>query len=180
MNKDEALAICLSYLNGPRDKDLLTTARALHYLRSLPEYSSNIRVGAAVGVSGETVREFLTILRLPEAVQVSVRSLEHGRRLWQLGRKRPDILPEAADILAPLLAHDARHVVDYLLRNAGSTVAEAKDAVLSAKTVVERVFHIVAELGEDDYRALRHAAGQAELNVNALVTTITVEWLKQH
>lgn len=179
MDKDEALALCFAYLKGPKDKPIPQLVKALEYLRALPEFNSNTKVGEAVGVSAEIVREFLTIGKLPVSVRNQVRSLEQGRRLWQLGKHRPEILEEAARELSSLRTHDLRHTVDYLIRNSSSSVLEAKEKVLSSKTITRHVFHVVAELEESDYETLRAAARQRKQNVNDLVTTIVLGWLRQ-
>ena len=180
MNKEKALAICFAYLKGPKDKPIDQLVLALEHLRSLPEYSTNAKVGEAVGVSAETVREFLSIGKLPEDIRKQVKSLEHGRRLWQLARQRPSLLDEAAELLPYWQAHDFRHLVDYLVRNPNSTVEEAKHEIISSKTVVQHMFHVIAELEQPDYFALREAANRQQQNINDLVTTIIVDWLKQN
>ena len=141
MAKEEALAICFAYLKGPKEKPLTAVVEALQYLRSLPEFSSNAKVANAVGVSAETVREFLAIGKLPENIREKITGLEQGRRLWQLNRHRPEILEEAAEELCQLPSHDLRHTVDYLIRNPSSTVSEAKERVLASKTVVQNFYH---------------------------------------
>ena len=45
LDKNEALAVCFRNLKGAKAKDLLLTARALKYLRGLPEFRSNRRLG---------------------------------------------------------------------------------------------------------------------------------------
>lgn len=183
MDSEEALAICFANLKGSKDKDLLGTARALQYLRSLPEYSSNEKLGKAVGVSGETIREFLTLLRLPKEIQSlfeqrQLRSLEHGRRLWQLVRNRPELLQETARAISDMTAWDGRHVVDYILRNPQVSVTEAKRAVMESKTIIEHEFHVVAILSEEEYRLLANEARKRQVAVDVLVTSIVQQWLK--
>ena len=180
MEKEEALAVCFAYLKGSKNKPLPTVVCALQYLRTLPEFSSNAKVGAAVGVSAETVREFLAIGRLPENIRNKVSSLEQGRRLWQLSRHRPEILEQAADELAGLLTHDFRHTVDFLIRNPETSISEAKEKVLASKPVIEHVYHVIAELDETDYEALRNRAKRARLDINGLVSSIVTDWLKQN
>lgn len=183
MDRQEALAISFANLKGPRDKDLVQTARALQSLKSLPEFGSNAAVGRAVGVSGEIVREFLSLLQLPRAVQELLEtrqlSLEQGRRLWQLGRARPDAVLQAAQAMVGLTAMDSRHLVDYLCKHRELSVSEAKERVLASKTVTRREFHIVARLGEEDYRELRRWARSQGQPVDELVTKVVLAWLRE-
>lgn len=181
MDADEALAVAFANLKGSKDKDLLGTARALATLKALPEYRSNTRVGAAVGVSGEIVREFLTLLRFPPEVQERFATgdlgLEHGRRLWQLGRHRSELVPEAAQKMVGMTAMDARHMVDQLIRYPATTVEEAARQVVAAKPIVEREYHVIALLDEQQYRSLVRAARSQSLPPDELVTQIVRDWL---
>ena len=162
MDREEALAISFANLKGPRDKELIRAAMALDYLKALPEFGSNAAVGRAVGVSGEIVREFLSLLQLPREVQNLLErrrlSLEQGRRLWQLRRVRPDAVVDAARAMTELTALDSRHLVDYLCKHRDISVSEGVEKVLGSKTVVTREFHVVACLGEQDYRELKRLA----------------------
>lgn len=181
MNREEALAICFANLKGPRDKDLLKTARALSYLKSLPDFGSNEKVGKAVGVSGEIVREFLALLRLPEPIQHLLGqgrlSLEQGRRLWQLGRQRPEILQATAEAMTNLSVIDSRHLVDHLLRHPDLSVAKATRRILDSKIVTEREFHVVAILSEGRYRELEKRSRRHKMGASELVTAIVQDWL---
>lgn len=183
MNKEEALAICFANLKGSKDKDLLGTARALQYLKSFPEYKSNQKLGEAVGVSGETVSEFLTILRLPAEIQYlfeqrRLKSLEHGRRLWQLARTKPELLQETVEAISGMTAMDGRYLIDYIVRNPGVPVSEAKRTVMESKSVTKEEFHVIALLSDKEYRLLVNEARKREIPVDVLVTLIVRQWLE--
>lgn len=182
LTRDEALAICFLNLKGPRDKDLLGTAQALKYLKSLPEFGSNSKVGKAVGVSGEIVREFLTLLELPESIQDLMLdqqiSLEQGRRLWQLKRTHPELVEAAAEEMRTMTAVDSRHLVDYILRHPTTSVCEAKRRILDSKSRVTKEFHVVAILDEEEYRQLERKARQRCLPPSEMVSSIVEEWLR--
>jgi len=184
MNKEEAFVICFTNLKGSKDKELIRTAKALQYLRNLPEYNSNNKVGKAVGVSGEIVREFLTILKLPNNIQVlfeqkKLRRLEQARRLWQLARNRPDILDDTAKAISDMTAWDARHLVDFISRNPEKPVKDAKEAVMNSKTKIEHEFHVIALLSENEYRQLSQISRQKKMAIDALVTSIMQKWLEE-
>ena len=182
MDRDEALAICFANLKGPKDKDLLATAEALRYLRGLPEYGSNGEVGKAVGVSREIVREFLTLLEFPRGIrdlfEQGKLKLEHGRRLWQLKRRRPDLVAEMAEAMTHLSAMDARHLVEYILKHPELSVTAARKRVLESKTVTEREFHVIALLPEREYKLLSEQARKRNLATDVLVTSIVERWLQ--
>ena len=184
MNKEEALAVCFSNLKGSKDKELFRTAKALQYLRNLPEYNTNDKVGKAVGVSAEIVREFLTILRLPNNIQVlfeqkKLRSLEQARRLWQLARIRSDILEETVAAISDMTAWDARHLIDFIIKNPDKPVKEAKGVVLNSKTITEHEYHVIALLSEIEYQQLSQISHRKKVPVDALVTSIIQNWLEE-
>ena len=182
VDRDQALAICFANLKGPKDKDLLATARALQYLKALPEYGSNAKVGRALGVSGEIVREFLTLLTFPEGIQVLFEDgqlkLEHGRRLWQLGRRRPELLKQVAEAMTDMSAMDARHFVEYILKHPELSVSEARMKLVESKTVTKREFHVIALLSEEQYKLLAEKARKRKVDVDVLVTSIVRRWLE--
>lgn len=182
MTRDEAIAIGFANLKGSRDKQLILTAQALRFLKSLPEFGSNAKVGKIFGVSGEIVREFLTLLQLPESIQQRLErkelSLEQGRRLWQLARQRPEVLLAATEAMTDLSVVDGRYFVDYILRHPELSVPEARAAFLEAKTVRQREYHVIAILSPDEYRALEGRARHRQIAVNDLVTDLVKRWLR--
>lgn len=182
MDRTEALAICFANLKGSKHKDLLLTARALHYLKSLPEYGSNSKVGSAVDVSGEMVRQFLALLELPRGIMEMIDrhelNLEQSRRLWQLSNHRPASLLEAADAIKTLSAMDARHVIKYLIRHPELSVTEARNQLLDSKTVSQKEFHVITLLSAEEYRSLTNAAQKRGLSPNALATNLVKRWLE--
>jgi len=185
MDKEKALAICFTNLKGCKDKDLVGTAEALRFLKNLPEYRTNEKVGQAVGVSGEMVREFLAIFKLPEPIQSLFRQrqlkrLEQVRRLWQLARKEPSLLEDAAQAISTLSAWDGRDLIDLILRHPQMPIEEAKRAVLESKTVKEREFHVIAILKEEEYKKLAAESRKRKIAVDVLVTNIVTGWLQSH
>lgn len=183
MDRDEALAICFLNLKGYKDKDLFLTAQALQYLKSLPEYGSNRKVGEAVGVSGEVVREFLTLFKLPQSIQKLFREgqltrLEQSRRLWQLAKRRPAILEETAKAISDLSAWDSRHLIEHILRNPSLSVSQAKKTMLESKPIKEKEYHVIALLSEEDYKLVAEEARIRNVSVSNLVTTIVQYWLR--
>lgn len=183
MDKDEALAVCFLNLKGYKDKDIFQTAKALKYLKSLPEYGSNKKVGEAVGVSGEIVREFLTLFKLPKSIQDLFKErklthLEQCRRLWQLAKTRPNLLEKTANTISDMSAWDSRHMIEHILRNPSISVLEAKKAVLESKPQKEKEYHVIALMSDEDYELLATEATKRNVSVSALVTSIVQTWLE--
>ena len=184
MDKNEALAICFRNLKGAKAKDLMLTARALKYLRELPDYRSNKSLGKKVGVSGEIVRQFIALLDLPSTVHVYLEQgklgLEQGRRLWQLNRTRPSVVEEAALEMNSLTAMESRDLVEYLVRAPTSSVQDAVQALEAAKPNVSHEYHIDAILDERSYRSLETCAREQKVRVNDLVSMIIKSWLAEN
>src|SRR5437762_860556 len=93
-SENRAWAVVYRYLKGPRDKDLLAAADALADIQRIGRHKSASAIGRAGGVSGEIVREFLALGRLPDDIRAmfadgELTTLEQGRRLAQLQRHRP-------------------------------------------------------------------------------------------
>ena len=183
LDKSEALAICFRNLKGSKTKDLLMTAQALQYLRGIPEFDSNKRVGEVVGVSGEIVRQFVSLLDLPSSVQTYFEQrtlgLEHGRRLWQLQRTRPLLVEEVAEVMVSMTAMEARDLVEYLVRTPTASAKDGLRALEAAKPDISHEYHVVAILDEVAYKSLESRAHKQRVRVNELVTTIVNSWLEE-
>lgn len=183
-DRNGALAVCFSNLKGSKDKDLLTTARALQYLKGLPEFGSNKRVAEQVGVSGEIVRQFISLLDLPPAVHDLIDQkklgLEQGRRLWELHRSRPSIVEAAAEAMASMTAMAARDLAEYLKRDSAASVDDAVQALYDTKPQITRGHLVCALTNEDEFQALKARAKSLGISVNDLVTRITRQWLVKY
>ena len=183
LDKNEALAICFRNLKGAKAKDLLLTAQALKYLRGLPKFRSNKRLGEEVGVSGEIVRQFIALLDLPPSVQSYLEQgalgLEQGRRLWQLNRTRPFVVEDAARAVRSMTAMETRDVVEYLIRTPTASVQDGLKALEAAKPNISHEYHIDAILDERAYRSLAAQAREQRVRVNDLVSTIINCWLEK-
>ena len=184
LDKGEALAICFRNLKGSKTKDLLLTARALQSLKRLPEFGSNQSVAEAVGVSGEVVRQFIGLLDLPEDIQAYLErgelGLEHGRRLLQIGRARPEVVERAAKLMTSMTAMQTRDLAEHVLRNPGSSIEESVDALQAAKQIVTREFHVDTVLDERAYLALTAQARKRKLRPTQMASTIIIDWLESN
>ena len=183
-DKAEALVVCFQNLKGAKSKDLLHTAEALQYLKTLPEFGSNQSVGEAVGVSGEMVRQFLGLLELSPCVQdyltEGALGLEHGRRLGQLGKFRPEVVEQAAAVMTSMTAMDGRDLTDYLLRSPTASVEEGVNALNAAKQVVAKEYRISTVLDEGRYQLLSSHARKRKMRTTELAAAIVADWLEQH
>lgn len=183
-DRAEALAICFRNLKGSKSKDLLLTAQALQYLKGLPEFSSNQRVGEAVGVSGEIVRQFIGLLDLPRPVQCQLEQgllgLEHGRRLRQLHQARPELIESVAQAMTSMTAMQSRDLVEYLIRKPAESVEDGLAALDESRQIIKNEYHIDTVLDESMYRLLSAHARHRKVRVTELVSTIVSRWLEEN
>ena len=181
MDEDEALAIAFANLKGAKRKELIPTAEALEFLKGLPGNGSNAKVGKLVGVSAEIVREFLCLLQLPLSLRPLFEQrklgLEQGRRLWQLSKARPNTVLDAAESIVRLGAIDSRGFVEYLITHPDASVSDAEREIVQSRTIVEREYHVIALLSEDQFGRLKRIATRMDLPVDRLVTQIVDDWL---
>ncbi|MDE2939893.1 MAG: hypothetical protein OXR67_13415 [Chloroflexota bacterium] len=180
-DRAKALLVCFRNLKGAKSKELLLTARALQYLKQLPEFGSNQSVGEAVGVSGEIVRQFIGLLELPmstrELLEAGVLGLEHGRRLGQIARSRPEIVDQAAMAMTKMKTMDARDLTEYLVRNPSSTVDEGIQRLEEAKQIVKNQYHVSVVLDEEAYELLTSYSQERQMRLTDLATSIIIDWL---
>lgn len=183
-DKARALVVCFQNLKGTKSKDLLQTAQALQYLKSLPEFGTNQSVGDAVGVSGEIVRQFLGLLDLPSSVQDQLGQgtlgLEHGRRLGQLSKSRPELVQQAAEAMINMTAMDGRDLTEYLIRSPSASLEQAINALEAAKQTVTKEYRISTVLDERQYQLLSSHARRCQVRTTELATSIVAEWLERH
>ena len=184
LDQAEALTICFRNLKGPKVKDLLLTAEALQCLKRLPAFGSNQRVGEAVGVSGEIVRQFIGLLDLPPSVQSylakGVLGLEQGRRLGQISKTRPDVVESTAQAMTSMTAMDARGLAEYLIRDSEASVEDGLQALEAAKQVVNKEYHIDTVLDDAAYRLLATHARQRKVRITDLASSILNRWLEEN
>ena len=184
LDRADALTICFRNLKGPKSKDLLLTAQALQYLKKQPEFGSNQRVGEAVGVSGEIVRQFIGLLDLPASVQLylaqGMLGLEQGRRLGQLNKSRPETVELAAQVMTSMTAMEARDLTEYLIRDPKASVEGGMEALERARQVINKEYHIDTVLDEAAYRMLVAHAQQRRVRVTDLASNIVNRWLAEN
>ena len=181
MNELEADAICFANLKGTKEKELLKTAEALRFKKEVAGLRSNRRVGEYFGVSGEIVREFLSLLSLPDQVKRLIDDgeigLDTGARLARVHKENPSALGDLAVVVSNLPALDARDVIEYALKNPEVQPSEAKQRVMDAKTVVEDEYHVLVIFTKEEFDRVEVEAKRRGVAPGRLVTLATNAWL---
>lgn len=184
MDRDQALAIALTWLQGPRGKPYITVAQALARLRQEPDMDTIQKLASNLPVSVQIVREFLSLLTLPDHVQQLLESqqlnLDKGKNLARLNKARPDLTIEVANQLVPIPFQRARDIVDYLLRNPEASVEIAIHRVAEDVQRIVDEFNIVAVLDSEQFSVLDAEAKRQGINPNQLVSQIVADWISDH
>jgi hypothetical protein len=180
MDEDSALALLFVNLKGTKEKDYLATAKACRFLRQ--KYGSFRKVAERVGVSSEIIREFDSLLNLPEEVVEIVKNkeirLDTGYRLSTM-LKDSERQIEVARAVAGLSSHDARAVIEHARLNSDMSAMEVKEKVMSSKTIAQRLHAVILPLSEEAYSTLRTKASKLKKRPSELAKEIIEKWLEQ-
>jgi len=179
-NLDEETALAIVFANTKRKKrkeSLLTIAKAFAYLVKL--YGSQDAVANRVGLSTEMIREFLTVLKLPQEVQSlfsnrQIDSVDTAKELFAL--KDPTKQVIAAKELVDSLSKDVRDI-KRLIKSGNFHIKDAKKVVLDAKPKGMHIF--IMDFDDETYRAVVEQTRKLKVKPAELVRGIVTDWLKQ-
>lgn len=178
MDEETSLAVIFGNTRRKaRQVDLVTLARSIEYLVEL--YGSTKKVGDAVGLSAEMVRELLVPLKLVPEVQrlVSERVIDRIDVARELSKFRdPEAQIAGARLLAHLATDDLRNI-RRLARTLRLSIEEAKERVLDAKPEEMHIF--VLDFDKKTYRWLLDAARAEGREPPELVRQIVMDWLQE-
>lgn len=177
---DEESALAIVFANTRRKKrtaDLITVAKSFEYLVRL--YESRKAVAEKVGLSTEMVREFLTVLELPEEVKKLISSREIDRldvalEIYML--KDPKKQVTAAKTIGGLPSKDVRDI-RRLAEHANVPIEESKRMVLESKPKGLHIF--VMDFDDETYDALLEEARNMDAEPAELVRKLVIDWLRR-
>jgi hypothetical protein len=177
---DEERALAVAFANTHRQKraeDLLTVAEAFDYLVAL--HGSQKAVAGIVGLSTEMIREFRSLLKLPEEIKLLIRarkidSLDVAYRLSMM-RSRDGQLRLAAEA-ADLSVDDVRDIRRLMVRD-GLRAKDSKARVLASKL---RGLHIfVIDLDEASNKKIEGIARESGLPPAEVLKSVVMRWLSR-
>jgi hypothetical protein len=177
---DEETALAILFANSKRKKrdiDLLTIARSCEYLVKL--YGSRRAVAEKIGLSTEMIRQFLTVLKLPEAVQelVSDRQIDSIDTVKEiLALKAPKTQIEAAKSFVNSLSKDVRDI-KRLVKDAKLPVEKSKATILDSKP--KGLHDFIIDYDDEMDNAINAHAKSLKVKPAELVREIVKDWLKQ-
>jgi len=180
LDEETALAVLLTNLKGRKKKDYLATAQSSRFLKQ--KYGSCEKVAKKVGVSSEIIREFDSLVDLPQKVKrlIATRAikLDTGYRIStqiEGGDRQTEIAKEVAN----LGAFDARAIIEYARKNRHLSAEECKRRVLGSKTVTERLHVFVLSLPEATFQELKLQSQKLKTSLEELAAKIIEDWLQQ-
>jgi hypothetical protein len=181
MRKDEARAILIANLKGPRRKrlPLTTIARAVRQLLNNEYGGSARRLAKDYDVSRPIIESFDKILDHPPEIRKLISQgkllLDASTKLSTIPDNRKRI--ELARVISGMSAFDARYVIDYWKKNPHLSAETCKKIVLESKTV-ERPIHLVGVALDDElFNALSKEALRRRLSRDDAIKMAIQQWL---
>lgn len=176
---DEETALAIIFANTKRKKrkeNLLTIAKAFNYLVKL--YGSQKSVAKKVGLSGEMIRQFLAVLKLPQEVQKlfsnrDIDSVDIAKELLAL--KEPMKQIAAAKAVVKLSSKDIRDL-KRLVKESNIPVEAAKRTLLNAKPKGLNIF--IMDFNGETYKSIEEHSKILKIKPADLVKMIVMDWLK--
>lgn len=176
---DEDTALSILFGNTKRKKrkvDLITVARSCEYLAKL--YGSKEAVARKVGLHSEMIRQFLSLLALPEEVRsrISAREIDKLDMAYRISTlKDPQQQIAVAKALTDLSSSkDVRDIL-RLLKTGNIGPEESIARVIAAKPKGLHIF--VMDFDDKTYRALNNEAKKLDIGAAQLVKQVVEAWL---
>ena len=176
---DEDTALSIVFANTKRKKrsvDLIAIAESCEYLAGL--HGSQEAVAKRVGLHSEMIRQFLSLLRLPEEVKsmISKRQIDRLDVAYRISMlKDPAQQIVMAKSVADIeLSKDIRDVV-RLAKEGSISVEESTRTVMNAKP--KGLHIVVVDFDDKAYRALKEEAKKSGIGAAQLVKQLVDEWL---
>jgi hypothetical protein len=181
MDETTADAILLANFKGSKKKpsDLLTIARATRF--KIRQWRSVRKVAEAFGVSAQQVREFNSLLDLPQDVQTLFKGHRTGVSKWYEVSKLsdPKRQSEVGRFVVNMGVIDTRAVVDYIRRHPEEPTEACVQKVLESKTVIEDIHIIVVPLKQETFHALHEESRKLNIPLENLASNLIEQGLKR-
>lgn len=170
MDEDTADAALIGGFKGSKLKpvSLMLMARAIRFkTEKLGTYEA---VAKQYNVSKTLVAQFDKLNNLHKDVQRLVDQnklgLDQGYRISFLSKEKH---LEVAKVCQNLNAVDTRHLIEFLKKNPAVPVLEAKERLLKAKSIVEKMHLVIVPLPEDVHKAVSEAAKSHKMTVEEYI-----------
>ncbi len=133
------------------------------------KYGSPKKLAEKLDVSYETIRSFLKLLELPEPVQQLIKNgkigFDVGQRIARIPSPKKQI--EVAKSVIGLNAHDAREVIQYIIRQPNASPQSVKKRLLRHKKKNYTI--LLLPLEEELYEKLKEKSKSKNISVESLI-----------
>jgi hypothetical protein len=178
---DENTALSILFGNTKRKKrqvNLIKIAKSCKYLVDL--YGSKAAVAARLGIHSEMIRQFISLLTLPEEVKnlITDRKIDRLDVAYRIAMlKNQDQQIAVAKHAANLpSSKDIRDIL-RIVNKGGVSVEESTRRVLEAKPKGLHIF--IMDFDDKTYNSIHQRAKNLKIEAAQLVKQIVEEWLSQ-
>ena len=177
---EETTALAIVFGNTRRKKrkeNLVSIAKAFEYLVKL--HGSQRAAAEKVGLSAEMIRQFLTVLKLPDEVQQlfakrQLDSVDVAKDLVALKDKSRQIA--VAKKITGLLSTDARDI-QRIVKGGQVPAKEARKLILQAKKEGLHIFMV--DFDDETSRKVVREAKRLKKGPAELLREVILEWLNR-
>ena len=146
-------------------------------LEALLKVTTKKEIAKKLGVSQETIREFLSLLTLPGKVQDLVRErkigIDSGYRLSLVENENLQEALATSIVAHTLTTKEVRGIVQSLMkRNPDMSVSEVVDLILKYRPVVDTEDLVLTSLDRETFEKLKEEAEKKKTSVDSLLEQI--------
>lgn len=183
--KRASTIIILETKGGKKKKNPLELAKACNFFferfKSYEKASEHILNHYNYRISSRMLSKLTSLLKLPVEVQNQLLMGEIGIDVAaQLSESKLDeeTKVKVGKVIAGMLAHDAREVIQYATKFPNAILDEYKHRVLLSKPKKKELFVAIIPLTEKDYHKLKIESQKQNISLHMLCNNIIQEWLK--
>lgn len=181
IDEDKLLASLYLNLKGSKKKRE-NWIEIAHQCKQLNDLYGSMQITAEkLSVSSELVRAILTLLTLPEEVQMYIKNnqilFDAGQRLARIKNTETQI--EVAKKIIGLTSHDARQIIQFAKKYPHAPIDDFKKR-LSSKDKIEKLNLIILPLHEDTYKIIKKIGEKEKSTPEKLILQLIDQWIEKN
>jgi len=177
---DEALANLLLSVGTRKKWRALDPITAAKTIESMCKSSSQSEVARKLSVSQETIREFRSLLKLPESVQKLIKArkigIDAGYRISLMESKDEQEILAKAIIDKQITSKEVRGMIQSLKkRNPHMPISECIELAIKYRPIIEEEHLVVTGIQRKTLNALKKSSEKSGILVDDLIKRILTE-----
>ena len=177
---DEALASLLLSVGTRKKWRALDPITAAKTIESMCKSSSQSEVARKLSVSQETIREFRSLLKLPESVQKLIKArkigIDAGYRISLMKSKDEQEILAKAIIGKRITSKEVRGMIQSLKkRNPHMPISECIELAIKYRPIIEEEHLVVTGIQRNTLSALKKSSEKSGILVDDLIKRILTE-----